>query len=57
MKKYLIKEINIIKPEVELPEGCLVVSVEHRSAYEFMGGGPVMPERWRVVYLEPVEVT
>jgi len=49
--KYRIKQIIVLKPEVDLPEGSLPVSVKHHGAFST----PDMDfkECWQVVYLEP----
>ena len=51
--KYRIKQVIVTKPEVELPEGSVVVSVKHHGKYEL--ADMEVPEMWQVIYLEPVE--
>lgn len=51
--KYLIKQIIVTKPEVELPEGSIPVSVKHHSGYKYLDGLKKLPEVWQVIYLEP----
>jgi len=45
MPKYAIKHQTVTKPEIELPEGSQVVSVEF---WKNIG--------WQVVWLEPMSV-
>lgn len=54
MIKYNIKQVIVVKPVVELPEGSQAVSVKHHGEYTLIGDGtPVLPECWQVIYLEP----
>lgn len=50
--KYYIKRVIVTKPEVELPEGSIPVSVKHHGKYELTDIGIEVPEMWQVIYLE-----
>ena len=51
--KYRIKQVIVTKPEVELPEGSIPISVKHHGRYELTD--IEVHEMWQVIYLEPVE--
>jgi hypothetical protein len=53
--KYAIKQQVVTKPEIELPKGSIPVSVKHRDAFKIVGFDTEFPERWQVIWLEPVE--
>ncbi|MDD5510507.1 MAG: hypothetical protein PHI12_06850 [Dehalococcoidales bacterium] len=57
MNKYTIKQVIITKPEIELPEGSQVVSVQHHSAYTMNDAPFDSPECWQVIWLEPINKT
>jgi len=57
-RRYKIKAITVTTPEVELPDGSQVVSIEHHDAYGFIddkGPGLQVPEMWKITYLELTE--
>jgi hypothetical protein len=52
-EKYRLKQVIVLKPEVELPKGSQAVSVKHHDAYIIADADVEMPECWQVIYLEP----
>lgn len=51
--EYRIKQMMILKPEVALPAGSLVVSVNYCGGYSIEDDGATKPECWQVTWLEP----
>ena len=55
MIKYAIKQRIVSKPEIQLPEGSLPVSVKHHDLITYYGSDLEVPECWQVIWLEPVK--
>lgn len=54
MIKYAIKQKLVTKPEIELPEGSQVVSVNYQDYFLIEPDGACFPRYWEVVWLEPI---
>ena len=51
MPKYIIKQVCVSEPEIEMPEGSQVVNITYSSSIE--DDGISLPAYWQVAWLEP----